>query len=298
MTDEDGSQAGEHLENAVPHLLMVDDMPVVLDSNVASGFGVATKEVNQAFTRNSPKKFDHRHGFRLTKSQRDFLRSHGVISKPEGRGGSQVPPMVYTQKGVARLATILDAPGALAFTDAMIDLTIEVHRQLAQGVETPRISHPSRYLPVPEEEVGRFRRVRQALLDQLESLMSSRIGDEGPTVREGLSESATSLYDHLQERLRTRSLENEKIATETLQLLEAIETMRQDRKLKKRRADLEDTRLHLQNQREQMQVIREQVELLRELEPPAIARLNQTFLPGAAEALRLPPPTPEETDDA
>jgi len=279
-----------------PFLLLIEDTPVVLDSRVAEGFEVEVREINQAFARH-PEKFDDRHGFRLTTAQRDFLRSQGVIPKPAGRGGSHVPPMVYTQKGVARLATVMRAPAALEFTDAMIDLATEVYRQLAQGIETPRISTPSRYLPLPEEDASQFRRLRRTLMEQLDSLMNSRLGSDGPTIREGLSDASVTLYEDVIARLKRRSLENDKIAAETARILEEIETARADRQLKARRAHLEDTALHIQNQRAQIDLVRESLELLAEMEPPAIARLNQSFLPGAAGTLRLPAPEDEMHDD-
>lgn len=275
-------------------LLILGDQPVVLDRDVAAGFGVQLRALNQVVARN-PEMFDGRHVVRLTGGQRDWLRTQGVLPTPLGRGGNRALPMAYTQKGVARLATVLTSRRALDFTDAMIDLAIEVHRQIAQGVEAPHIADASRYLPAPPEEARALRRVRERILTQVEQLLSSWIGEDGPTVREGLSETATSLYEDLRARLKTRALENEKLVAETLLLMEEVEKARQDRRLAARRADLEDEAIHLGNLKARIDLIRESVALLDRTEAPAIARLNQPFLPGPASVtLRLPAPEPDE----
>lgn len=276
---------------AAPAVLILDGVPLVLDRHLADGFGVTLSALNQAVARNEDK-FDERHAFRLTIDQRDFLRSLGVIPKPKGRGGSHTPPMVYTQKGVARLATILTSDTALEFTDSMIDLSIEVHRQLAQGNNTPTITQPSRFIGAPEDETDltAIRKLRRKLVGDIGKLMETRIGDSGPTIGEGLSESAHGLYDDLKARLKTRTLENDKLVAETMLILEEITDKREKRHRTARRADLEDEALHLDNVKRRIDLIRDQVALLKEMEPPAIARLNQTFLPGAAQVLQLPAP--------
>ncbi len=271
-------------EDAAPApILMLGDDPVVLDSRLAAGFGVEIREINQAFTRN-PSKFDARHGARLTQAQWDFLKSQDVIPKRSGRGGSNVPPMVYTQKGMVRLATVLTSPRALEFTDAMIDLFIDVQQQLARGVRAPQIRNPGQLIPPPQEELSAFRKIRRGLLAQIDALMNAHLGgQDGPTVRDGLSDTGAALYKDLQARLKTRSLTNDKLAAETLRLLEEVETLRQDRTLKARRAGLEDQALQLEN-------IRQSVALLKEMEPPALTGLSRAFLPEDAPVLRLPSP--------
>lgn len=115
-----------------PGLILLGDTPVMLDARVAQGFGVAVRAINQAVARN-PAKFDARHCWRLTPAQWDGLKSQDVIPKAGGRGGPRVPPSVYTQTGVAGLATVLTSARALDFADAMIDLFVDIHRQLAAG---------------------------------------------------------------------------------------------------------------------------------------------------------------------
>lgn len=115
---------------------------VVLDADVARGFGVATSRVNEAVTRN-PNKFNDSHVFVLSADEYDALISQFAISKP-GRGGTRHFPHVYTAKGVARLATVLTSDEGLRATDLIIDTFIEVQRQIVQGRRDIAIMQPSR----------------------------------------------------------------------------------------------------------------------------------------------------------
>ena len=52
---------------------------------------------------------------------------------------------MFTVKGVARLATILNTPAALAATDLIIDTFLLVQEQLAKGKRTISVPEPDRY---------------------------------------------------------------------------------------------------------------------------------------------------------
>lgn len=127
------------------------------------------------------------------------------------------------------------------------------------------------------------RRIRQGLLRQLDALTGAPVGHGGITVRDGLSDTGATLYEDLQARLRTRGLTNERIAAETLRPLEEIEASRQTRRLRERRAELEDQELMLRN-------IREAVSLLGDMEPSAAAELNAAFVQANLPVPRLPLP--------
>lgn len=271
-----------------PPILMINDMPVMLDARVAEAFEDEVKNVNQAVSRN-PEKFDDRHAFRLTAAQRDFLRSQNVISKPEGRGGSQVPPMVYTQKGVARLATILRTPKALEATDLIIDVFTEVYVQIANGSQTIAVTNPNRLLPSPDIKT-KIARIKDRLLDQIDTLMQAPISATGATVKEELSDIGATLYDDLKARLKRKGLENDKLEAEVLKLLEEVQTLRQDRAVNARKAELEIEAQALENIKTKMALIRENLALLEDIEPNALVELNSSFLPGAAPLLQLPKP--------
>ena len=65
---------------------------VMLDSDLAILYGTETKRINEA-VKNNPEKFPERFSFK--------------IDKKETRGGKYSNPRVFTEQGVAMLATIL-----------------------------------------------------------------------------------------------------------------------------------------------------------------------------------------------
>jgi hypothetical protein len=142
-------------------------LPVILDVRVAAAFSVATREVNQAVARN-PAKFASSYRFQLTEDERARLMSQGVIAKP-GRGGSRRLPYVYTRKGVARLATILDTPSSLAATDRMIDLCTAICQQIALGDSTLVIPEPARHVP-DRTTLAQVKRLGERLLEAVADL--------------------------------------------------------------------------------------------------------------------------------
>lgn len=267
-------------------LLMFEGAPVLLDTWVARAFEEDVRVINQAVSRN-PEKFDDRHVFRLSKQQRDFLRSQGVIPKPKGRGGSQMPPMVYTQKGVARLATVLKSPKALEATDLIIDLFTEVYVQIAQGRQEVQVANPGRLLP-KADIAARIAQIKTRLLDQIDTLMQTEIDPGGRTVRDEISSVGATLYDDLKARLRRKGLENEKLEAEILKLLEEVQSLRQDRAVKARKSELEHEAMALENLRSRIALVRDTLQLMDEMEPNALVTLNQKFLTGTQDVLRLP----------
>ena len=116
---------------------------VVLDAHVAQAFGTETKRVNEAVARNADK-FTEAHTFQLSPAEHEALRSQAATSNT-GRGGVRYQPHVFTMKGVARLATVLNTSEALRATDLIIDTFLVVYtRSPAAGRASP-----SRAGPVP-----------------------------------------------------------------------------------------------------------------------------------------------------
>lgn len=68
---------------------------VMLDSDLAMLYGVETKRINEAVSRN-PSSFPER--FRLTKEKADSLKSQFVTSNEIGRGGRRKLPFVLNLK--------------------------------------------------------------------------------------------------------------------------------------------------------------------------------------------------------
>ena len=101
-------------------LILMRKQPVILDADVATLYGVTTREINQA-VKNNPNKFPVGYVFELDKGEMDSLKSKFLISNPNDvkRGGSRWHPKAFTEKGLYMLTTILKGKKA---TDATISI--------------------------------------------------------------------------------------------------------------------------------------------------------------------------------
>ena len=90
---------------------------VIFDKDLALLYGVETKVLNQAVTRNI-KRFPEDFMFRVTRQEFKILRSQFVTSS---RGGSRYLPRAFTEQGVAMLSSVLK-------NDRAIQVNIEIMR--------------------------------------------------------------------------------------------------------------------------------------------------------------------------
>lgn len=274
-------------------VLLIRGVPVMLDSVIAAGFGVETREVNQAVARN-PHKFGLEHRFQLSAPEKAFLTSQGVIPKP-GRGGSRALPHVFTQKGVARLATILDTPTALAATDRMIDLYTEVHRQLAQGRREITVSQPGRHLP-DQAAIGRMQKLQEQVFEAVSDLLKTKVPRRGTTLADEIGAAASNAWDMLQAHMRAKSLENEKVAAETLLIIEKVREIRDRTRADVEKADAEREGILLSNMEKRLALAERALALAQKMEPDALALMGRAFV--QPRLLLEVPGAPPPDDDA
>jgi len=95
-------------------IISVKGQNVIIDSDVASIYGVLTKEVNQA-VKNNPEKFPS--GY-IVEADRDELVKN--FDRFKNLKHSTAQPKAFTEKGLYMLATILRSPQATAATIAII----------------------------------------------------------------------------------------------------------------------------------------------------------------------------------
>jgi hypothetical protein len=99
-------------------IITLRDQKIIIDTDVAELYGVETKRINEAVSRNQDK-FPHGYLFELSKKEWDEVKSQFATS-PLG-GGKVKLPMAFTEKGLYMLATILKSPKAVETTLAIID---------------------------------------------------------------------------------------------------------------------------------------------------------------------------------
>lgn len=108
----------------------VRGVQVMLDSDLARLYGVETRTLNQAVTRN-PRRFPERFCFRLTEEEEDILKSQTVISSGGGWGGRRKPHRVFTEQGVSMLSAVLRSDTAVDVSVRIMDAFVEMRHFVA-----------------------------------------------------------------------------------------------------------------------------------------------------------------------
>ena len=95
---------------------------IIIDADVAELYGVETKRINEAVSRNQ-NKFPNGYLFELSKEEWNSLKSQFATSM---KGGKVKSPTAFTEKGLYMLATILKSQKAVETTIAIIDTFAKV----------------------------------------------------------------------------------------------------------------------------------------------------------------------------
>ena len=99
-------------------ILSVRGQRILLDSDVATVYGVETKEINKA-VKNNPGKFPTGYIFPLDTAEKNELVKN--FHRFENLKHSSASPKAFTEKGLYMLATILKSPRATATTIAIVE---------------------------------------------------------------------------------------------------------------------------------------------------------------------------------
>lgn len=108
---------------------------VMLDSDLAKLYQCknGTKEINQA-VKNNPEKFPERFSWKLTKEETEELLVKIIDRKNiETRGGKYKNPRVFTEQGVAMLATILKSKKATDVSIRIMDAFVEMRHFIVEN---------------------------------------------------------------------------------------------------------------------------------------------------------------------
>lgn len=257
-----------HVDTARRRVVRLRDSLVMLASDVAAVFEVEARQIVQNIKRNPDKLHEH-YAFELTDDEVAELRSLGVIPKP-GRGGSRSRPWALTQKGVMRLATIMNAPKALEATDIMIDVFNEVVEQVAQGETAVQVSAPSRLVKTSAVSFSTTE-FGETIMSAIQDLLRHRVGGvSGSTIGDQLDDVAANAFAHLQAMLRTQTVKNAKVEAEALLILEQARDI-----FERRQSDLEHKSLDAFGRK--IDLVERLLGLRERMEPNAIVGLLPGF---------------------
>lgn len=123
----------ENIENKI---YFVRNAQVMLDSDLANLYGVATRSLNQQVKRNI-NRFPKSFCFRLSKQEFENLMSQNVtssenlksqIATSKKHGGRRTLPFVFTEQGVAMLAGILNSEIAVYMSIRIINAFVAMRK--------------------------------------------------------------------------------------------------------------------------------------------------------------------------
>ena len=106
---------------------------VMLDSDLAKLYQVETKRINEA-VKNNLKKFPERFSWKLTKEESENFLVENFDQKLETRGGRYKNPRVFTEQGVAMLATILKSKVAIDVSIAIMDAFVAMRKFISSNL--------------------------------------------------------------------------------------------------------------------------------------------------------------------
>jgi hypothetical protein len=121
------------IEHIAQSILVLRGQRVLLDSELAALYGVATKRFNEQVKRNLDR-FPADFMFQLSAEELATLRSHFATSKP-GRGGRRYAPYVFTEHGAIMAATILNSPRAIEMSVYVVRAFVQLRDLLASNTE-------------------------------------------------------------------------------------------------------------------------------------------------------------------
>lgn len=113
---------------------------VMLDSELASMYGVTTFNLNKAVKRNIDR-FPEDFMFQLSAEEATALRFQIGMSKTQGRGGRRYAPYLFTEQGVAMRSTVLRSKRAIQVNIAIMRAFVKLrqlagsHKELAAKLE-------------------------------------------------------------------------------------------------------------------------------------------------------------------
>ncbi|MCY4588464.1 MAG: ORF6N domain-containing protein [Bryobacterales bacterium] len=119
------------IERITAQIYLLRGQKVMLDFDLAKLYGVTTRALNQAVTRNRGR-FPEDFMFQLSKEEFEYLRSQIVISS---WGGRRYPPRAFTQEGVAMLSGVLRSKRAVEVNIDIMRAFVHLRRALDTNEE-------------------------------------------------------------------------------------------------------------------------------------------------------------------
>lgn len=147
-------------------ILSIRGQRVMLDSDLATLYGVTTGQLNQALKRNLDR-FPSDFAFQLERQELANLKSQIVISS--SYGGRRSLPWAFTEHGVVMLASVLNSPLAVTASVKIVRAFLLMREQLAlHSVLAAKLSAIEQRLAGHDSEIADLFDALRGLLAQPE----------------------------------------------------------------------------------------------------------------------------------
>lgn len=148
---------------------------VMLDSDLAELYGVPTKALNQAVSRNLVR-FPADFSFLLTPQEVANLKSQ-IVTSSSTHGGTRKPPRVFTEHGVAMLSSVLSSKQAVQVNIAIMRTFVRLRRLMATpGELVEQLTKLAEAVQLHDEQIKTIADVLQQLMDPPAEPPKGRIG--------------------------------------------------------------------------------------------------------------------------
>jgi len=151
-------------ERIVSKIYILRNRKVMLDRDLAELYGVKTKSLNLAVKRNI-KRFPEDFMFQLTK---DELKNLRLQFETSSWGGLRYQPYVFTEQGVAMLASVLNSDRAISVNIQIIRTFVKIRELLSTNDALQRkIMELDKKYGSHDEEIKKiFTTINLLLLDE------------------------------------------------------------------------------------------------------------------------------------
>jgi len=123
----------EHIEKAI---FLIRGEKAIIDSNLATLYGVSTARLNQQVKRNIDR-FPDDFMFRLTQAEFNSLILQNATSK-KARGGRRKLPYAFTEHGAIMAANVLSSKRAVEASVQVVRAFIKLRQMLTSNAELAR----------------------------------------------------------------------------------------------------------------------------------------------------------------
>lgn len=124
------------VERIAARICVIRGQSVMLDADLAELYGVETKNLNKAVTRNLDR-FPKDFMFQLSIEEWEALKFQTGTSNT-GRGGRRYSPRVFSEQGVAMLSSVLRSARAASVNVAIMRAFVRLRQTLASNEELAR----------------------------------------------------------------------------------------------------------------------------------------------------------------